>query len=210
MPKGCLLHHHIIDSINIKWLSTTVMKEENLKNIYMRRFRDKYDIIIYNQKPNLTNENPDKPFKEIINAYLQENTGKTVYDYFFKKLTINYDEIENVKNNSEAWSVFMPKYFFCYFLVFYKEFYREHIRNTFMECINDKQYRIESRHTPGCIRDENFEFISIDEEMNIYQEELKYINSLKLETKFSFGLIVEIIKNKSDEILTKIINTSME
>ena len=210
MPKGCLLHHHIIDSINIKWLSTTVMKEENLKNIYMRRFRDKYDILIYNQKPNLTNENPDKPFKEIINAYLQENTGKTVYDYFFKKLTINYDEIENVKNNSEAWSVFMPKYFFCYFLVFYKEFYREHIRNTFMECINDKQYRIESRHTPGCIRDENFEFISIDEEMNIYQEELKYINSLKLETKFSFGLIVEIIKNKSDEILTKIINTSME
>ena len=46
MPKGCLLHHHIIDSINIKWLSTTVMKEENLKNIYMRRFRDKYDILI--------------------------------------------------------------------------------------------------------------------------------------------------------------------
>ena len=104
----------------------------------------------------------------------------------------------------------MPKYFFCYFLVFYKEFYREHIRNTFMECINDKQYRIESRHTPGCIRDENFEFISIDEEMNIYQEELNYINSMKLETKFSFGLVVEIIKNKSDEILTKIINTSME
>ena len=33
---------------------------------------------------------------------------------------------------------------------------------------------------------------------------------MKLETKFSFGLIVEIIKNKSDEILTKIINTSME
>ena len=46
--------------------------------------------------------------------------------------------------------------------------------------------------------------------MNIYLEELKYINSLNLETTFTFGLIVEIIKNKSDDIMTKIINNSLE
>ena len=210
MPKGCLLHHHLIDCINVKWLSDTVMKEENLKNIYMRKFRDKYDILIYNKTPNLIGDKPDIPFKEIIDKYLLENKGKTVYDYFYKKLTMNSDEIENAKNNSEAWGVFMPKYFFCYFLVYYKEFFKEHIRNTFMQCIKDKQYRIESRNTPGIIRDENFNLISVDEEMNIYLEELKYINSLNLETKFTFGLIVEIIKNKSDDIMTKIINNSLE
>ena len=210
MPKGCLLHHHFVDCINIKWIADTVMKEGNLENIYMRRFRDKYDILIYTVKPNLTKENPDQPFKEIIDQYLIENKDKTPYDYFFKKLTINYDEIENVKNNSEAWEVFMPKYFFCQFLIFYKEFYKEHVRNTFMQCVEDKQYRIESRITPGCIRDENYEFIGIDEEMKIYQDELKYINLLKLETKFTFGIIFEIIRNKKDEFITEKINLSME
>ena len=29
MPKGCLLHHHLTDCIDIKWLSEIVMKEEN-------------------------------------------------------------------------------------------------------------------------------------------------------------------------------------
>ena len=210
MPKGCLLHHHFVDCINIKWISDTVMKDENLKNIYMRRYRNDFDILIYTLKPNLTKENPDQSFKEIIEQYLLEHKGETPYDYFFKKLTINYDEIGNVKNNSEAWEVFMPKYFFCQFLIFYKEFYKEHVRNTFMQCVEDKQYRIESRITPGNIRDENYEFIGIDEEMKIYQDELKYINSLKLKTKFTFSIIFEIIRKESDDFITEKINLSME
>ena len=210
MPKGCLLHHHLVDCINIQWISDTVMKEENIKNIYMRRYRDTYDILIYTLKPNLSGENSDQPFKEIIEKYLLEHKDKTPYDYFFEKLTMNYDEVEKLKNNSEAWEVFMPKYFFCYFLIFYKEFYKEHVRNTFMQCVEDKQYRIESRLTPGSIRNENYELISIDEEIKIYQDELKYINSLKLETKFTFGIIYEIIKKNSDEVITKKINLAME
>ena len=210
MPKGCLLHHHFVDCINIKWISDTVMKDENLKNIYMRRYRNDFDILIYTLKPNLTKENPDQSFKEIIEQYLLEHKDETPYEYFFKKLTINYDEIENVKNNSEAWEVFMPKYFFCQFLIFYKEFYKEHVRNTFMQCVEDKQYRIESRITPGNIRDENYEFIGIDEEMKIYQDELKYINSLKLKTKFTFSIIFEIIRKESDDFITEKINLSME
>ena len=55
-----------------------------------------------------------------------------------------------------------------------------------MQCINDKQFRLESRLTPGKIRDENEQFISEDEEMKIYIDELNYVNSLNLETKFTF------------------------
>ena len=209
MPKGCLLHHHISDCINIQWLSKEIMKPENLKNIYMKKFRDKYDILVYTKKPNLEKDNPDKPFKEIIESYLKENKGKTTYDYFYSKLTMDYSEIEKAKNNDEAWTIFMPKYFFCYFLIFYKEFYKQHIRNTFIQCIEDKQFRLETRLTPGKIRDENFNIISLDEEMIIYKEELKYINSFNIKGKFTFGIIVEIIRNRQDDFILSKINESI-
>ena len=61
MPKGCLLHHHLTDCVDIKWLSTIIMKKENLKYIYMRRFRNKYDILVYTKKP----KEGDKSFKTI-------------------------------------------------------------------------------------------------------------------------------------------------
>ena len=167
MPKGCLLHHHFIDCIDIKWLSKEVMKQENLKNIYMRKFRNIYDILIYTKHPIFDEGEKDIPFKEIIDLYLKENKNKTPYDYFYSKLSMIPEEIEKAKNNSEAWKVFMPKYFFCYFLVFYKEFYRQHIRNTFKQCLEDKQYRLESRLNPGIVRDENYDYISEDEEQNL-------------------------------------------
>jgi adenosine deaminase CECR1 len=205
MPKGCLLHQHIEDCINIKWLSEEVMKKENLKYIYMRRFRDMYDILIYTKQPNET----DKPFKDIIETYLKEHEGLTAYDYFHPRLSMLPEELEKVKSNDDAWSIFMPKYFFCYYLILYKAFYRQHIRNAFMQCIEDKQYRLESRLSPGRVRDENYTRISEDEEFAIYKEELEYVNSLNLETKFTFGIIVEMIRNKTDEVLSETIKKSI-
>ena len=35
MPKGCLLHHHMNNCIDAQWISDEVMKEYNLKNIYL-------------------------------------------------------------------------------------------------------------------------------------------------------------------------------
>ena len=206
MPKGCLLHHHMTDCINIKWISEAVMLKENLKYIFMRRFRDQYDILVFTKQP----LEDDKPFKNIIEEYLNENKDKTAYDYFYSKLSMVAEEIEKAKNNDEAWTIFMPKYFFCYYLIFYKKFYQEHIRNTFLQCIKDKQYRIESRLTPGRIRDENYNLISEEEEMNIYIDELKYVNSLNLiETKFTFGIIVEMIRNRTDESISNTIKKTI-
>ena len=210
MPKGCLLHHHMVDCIDITWLSEIVMRKEYLKNIYMRKFRGIYDILIYTKSPNLEGEEPDKQFKDIIEKYLAENKGKTPYDYFYSKLSMDPEEIAKANNNIEAWNCFMPKYFFCYYLISYKNFYRQHIRNAFIQCIKDKQYRIESRLTPGRIRDENYNFITEDEEMSIYQEELNYVNStFNLETKFTFGIIVEMIRNKTDGFIIETINRSI-
>ena len=79
MPKGCLLHHHIEDCIDTKWISEEVMKESNLKHIYMRKFR-KYDVLVFTTKPNENDPTYDTPFKYIIQKYLKENNGKTVYD----------------------------------------------------------------------------------------------------------------------------------
>ena len=203
MPKGSLLHHHMTDCIDIDWISKEIMKEENLKNIYVRKFRNKYDILIFTKKPDEKEPNFDKPFKNIIEEYLKENKDKTIYDYFHSKLTMLPEDLENAKSNEDAWKVFMPKYFFCYYLIFNKKFYKQHIRNTFMQCINDKIFRFETRLSPGDILDDNFEPISLDEEFEIYKNELDYINSsLKLEPKFTFGIIATIMKyNKTDESL---------
>ena len=210
MPKGCLLHHHMTDCIDIEWISKEIMKEENLKYIYMRKFRDKFDILIFTKKQNETEKNSDKPFKDIIEEYLKENKDKTVYDYFYSKLTMLPEEIEKAKSNEEGWEVFMPKYFFCYFLILNKNFYQQHIRNTFIQCINDKIYRLESRINPGIIRNDNYELINIDEEFEIYKKEIDYINnSMNLKTKFSFGLIIAMSWRKSDEELKIYIQDSI-
>ena len=206
MPKGCLLHHHMSDCIDIEWISNEVIKKENLNNIYMRKFRDTYDILVYTTQPI---EN-DIPFKNIIEDYLKENKDKTPYDYFHSKLSIFPEEIEKAKNNDDAWAIFMTKYFFCYYLILYKKFYKQHIRNTFLQCIDDKEFRLESRLTPGKVRNEKYEIINVVEEMEIYIEELNYINSLNLEAKFTFGIIIEIIRNKSDEFILNEITKSIE
>ena len=126
MPKGCLLHHHMNNCIDSQWISDEVMKENNLKNIYMRKMRT-YDILVYTTKPN----EDDKLFKNIIEQYLNENKNKTVFDYFHSRLSMSPEEIDSVNNNSEAWTIFSSKMFFCYYLVLYKEFYKQHIRNAF-------------------------------------------------------------------------------
>ena len=201
MPKGCVLHQHMSTAIDIKLISDQVMKKEHLKYIYIRRFSNKYDGLIFTKNPSPN----DKPFKNIIENYLVENKDKTAFDYFKAKLLMLPEEIEKAKNNDDAWDIFMPKYFFVLYLVIYKEFYKQHIRNAFMQCVNDKQYRLESRITPWCVRDENFKIISEDEEMAIYVDELNYVNSLNLETKFTFGIIVELTRDRTDEeILDKI------
>ena len=211
MPKGCLLHHHMSDCIDVQWIAEEVMKEKNLKHIYMRNFRT-YQILVFTTKPDEKEPLCDRPFKNIIEQYLKDNEGKkTPYDYFHSHLSILPEELENVKNNDEAWNVFMPKYFFCYYLILYKEFYRQHIRNTFLQCIKDKQYRIESRLTPGRVRDETYTLIKPEEEFEIYKEELDYVNNnYKLETKFTFGVIVEMIRNKTDEFIKNTIEESKE
>jgi len=86
-----------VDCIDIKWLSNEVMKIENLKNIYMKKFRGKYVILIYTEKPKLDEEDKDKPFKEIIELYLKENKDKTFYDYFYSKLSMDPKEIKKSK-----------------------------------------------------------------------------------------------------------------
>jgi hypothetical protein len=195
------------NSIDVQWISDEVMKENNLKHIYMRKFRI-YDILVYTTKPN----EDDILFKNIIEQYLNENKNKTIYDYFHSKLSIFPEEIENVKNNSEAWTVFSAKMFFCYYLILYKEFYKQHIRNAFLQCIKDKQYRLESRITIGEVLDENFMPISYDEEFSIYKDELDNINNnlnLNLETKFTFGVIIQMIRNKDDDFLKKSIEDSI-
>ena len=202
MPKGCLLHHHMTDCIDIEWISKEIMKEENLKYIYMRKFRDKYDTLIFTKKQNEEEKQSDKPFKDIIEEYLKENKDKTAYDYFYSKLTMLPEEVEKAKSNEEGWEVFMPKYFFCYFLIFNINFYRQHIRNTFIQCINDKIYRLESRLGPGRIKNDNYELISIDEEFEIYKKEIDYVNNTyNLKTKFSFGIILSMDWKKTDEQL---------
>lgn len=208
MPKGALLHHHLTNCIDIDWISQEVMKEENLKNIYMRRYKNKYDILIYTLSPNKL---VDTPFKDIIEKYLKDNTSKSVKDYFHSKLSLSPNELdENVEKN-QVMEIFMEKYYFCIFLIMYKNFYTQHIKNTFMQCVNDKIYRLETRINLGKVRDENFNTISLNEELELYKNQISLFNdSVDLEEKFTFGIIVELLKNENDEDIKKAIQRAIE
>ena len=209
MPKGCLLHHHMSDCIDIEWISNEVMKEKNINNIYMRKFKT-FEILVYTTKPNEKEPHFDRPFKNIIHEYLANNKSKTPFDYFYERLTMDASELKNVNNNDEAWNIFMPKYFFCYYLILNKKFYIQHLKNTFMQCILDNQYRIESRLTPGKVRDDEYNLVDIDEEFKIYYEALDYVNNKKdSQNKFSFGIIVEMVRNKDDEFIKNTIKKSI-
>ncbi len=104
-----------------------------------------------------------------MNEYLKENQDKKIYDFLKEKLSISSKELEKEKTNSEAWVVFMPKSFYCYHL-FYKKFFKERLINNFKQCLEDKLYRLEARYRPNLITDENFNIITIEEELSIIQE----------------------------------------
>ena len=60
-------------------------------------------------------------------------------------------------------------------------------------------------------KDIYYNLISKDEEFAIYKEEIEYINNnYKLNTKFTFGIIVEMIRNKTDEFIKNKIEESIE
>lgn len=197
MPKGCLLHLHIEDSINVEQISKKV--KENKEKIYLRDFSK--DIInrypyrlIYTEKP----REDDRNINEILNEYFKENPDKKIYDFFKEKLSILSKELEKEKTNSEAWVAFMPKYFYCYHLFRYKKFFKEHLINNFKQCLKDKLYRLEARYRPNLITDENFNIIPIEEELSIIQESLNEIR--KIDKDFSFCIIIEMIRNMEHEI----------
>ena len=86
MPKGCLLHLHIEDSINVEWISKIV--NENKEKIYLRDFSK--DIItrypyrlIYTEKP----REDDRNINEILNEYFKENPDKK-FMIFLKKTQV--------------------------------------------------------------------------------------------------------------------------
>ena len=62
MPKGCLLHLHMLSCINVQWIADEVIKKKNLKYIYMRQSKNSFDRLVFTTQP----KEIDKPFKNII------------------------------------------------------------------------------------------------------------------------------------------------
>ena len=102
----------------------------------------------------------------------------------------------------------MPKCFYCYNLFRYKKFFKEHLINNFKQYLEDKLYRLEARYRPNLITDENFNIIPIEEELSIIQESLNEIR--KIDKDFSFGIIIEMIKNMKPEKIENIMKLSFE
>ena len=207
MPKGCLLHHHLEDSIDINWISNIV--NENKDNIYLRDYSKdvitKYPYrLIYTKKP----RDDDKNIKEILNDFFKENPNKTIYDFFHEKLSMLPHELEKAKSNSEAFTIFMPKYFYCYHLYLYKNFFKQHLINNFQQCLEDKIYRLETRYLPNQVTDENLNKISIDEEFSIIKEALDEIR--KTYKDFSFGIIIGMLRNMKNERIENLMKLSFE
>ena len=96
MPKGCLLHIHIEDSINVEQISKIV--KENKEKIYLRDFSK--DIInrypyrlIYIEKP----REDDRNINEILNENFKEKPDKKIYDFLKEKFSISSKELEKEK-----------------------------------------------------------------------------------------------------------------
>lgn len=217
MPKGAILHLHIEDCIDYIWLTEECLKDENYKNIYLRDYTNQIKTLfplrlIYTLTPRLTNETDkegkilikDTSLKEILTKYKELNPNKTEYDYFHEHLSILPNEMEKIQTNSDAWSVFMPKYFFAYVLIHNPKFLRGHLLNTFRDNIKENIYRLESRARLGSLVDDNLNPISIEEELQIYKEVINEIH--KENSNFSYGMIIEMIRNQKEETIKNNIN----
>ena len=193
MPKGSLLHHHMVDCIDRGWLKKIIIGNTN---VYQRDFSKTLKTDYPTRLVYTTIKTPaDILFQEILSQWEQKNPGKTVDQYFLENLTMLPDELSKANNNQDCWKIFMPKYFFALPLIRYKEYYRQHLLNTFRQCIKDKVYRLESRLTPGRLVDEQMKAIEIEEEMDLYNECLSEIRESG--QNFSFGIIVEIIRSET-------------
>ena len=62
----------------------------------------------------------------------------------------------------------------------YKKFFKEHLLNTFNQCLIDKIYRLETRHTLNLVTDENLNIIPIEEKFSIYYA----LNEIKKRKRF--------------------------
>jgi adenosine deaminase CECR1 len=225
MPKGAILHHHLADCINKEWIQGMV--EQYQENIYERDFSKelaKKNILsfwpkslVFTKRPNISTHSlvrEDKPFAQLFEGWKNENSGKNknknLADFWIEKLSMLPSDLATVKNSSGCWDLFMPRCLFALPLLTYKEFYREHLNQVFKECIQEKVYRLETRLTPGWLRNENGEMedqdnnpiIPLEEEMDLYNECVQ--KARQVEPLFSFGIIVEMYRSHP---MTKIAQT---
>lgn len=200
LPKGALLHHHLADDIDPDFF-LSLLDDPNIYLIDKLFLNQKSKALTYSKKP-LANA---VKIQEIKEKYIQEqgyDDGLKNFERFVKEsLSISHIDLSQVSNNDQAWKIFFNKMIFGMGLVQYKLFYEKHVLNVFKSCIENKFYRLETRITLGLITDENNKFISLDEEMKIYQNCLDEIR--KEHPIFSFGIIIQLIRRYSDDLVAK-------
>jgi len=202
LPKGALLHHHMLSAIDPEWF-LSLLDDPCVYEIQANFDGKSFDKLIYNKaaKGLISLAQKKGEFLKSQN-FESKSDGETAFRAEIKKkLGFLPEEVEKIKNNDKIWDVFLPKYFYGKDLVQYKENYKQHILNVFNQCINDKLLRLETRVIFGQIRNENFEIIPLDEEMEIYQNCLKKFRETA--PYFSLGMIVEVIRNMTDEVIRK-------
>ena len=198
LPKGGLLHHHLADAIDPNLL-LSLLDDPNIYLVDNQFMGNIYGILIYNQRKI---EGATK-MTDIKTKYIKEygfNEGTKIFEKIVRKnLTIFSEELKNVTNNDLAWDHFLQKIFYAGSLIQYRTFYYKHIMNIFKECVENNIFRFETRISMGQITNEYNELITLDEEMKIYEECLFEIK--KIYPRFSFGIIVQLSRTFSDEMI---------
>lgn len=195
MPKGALLHHHLVSEIDPEWLVKKTY-QENVYQRYVKRVRTaSSNVLVFTKKP--------KEDDKLVIGLRKDFGNPEEYDDSLRKtLSLQPQEFDAALNNYEIWRKFIyTKYFFGNSLVSYTEFFKEHLKLLCEKYIAEGVYRFETRHCPGFLRDENEEPVSIDKEAQIIIEVIDEVK--KTHPHFSFGIICEVYRSLTSEEFKK-------
>ncbi len=182
MPKGALLHHHLVSEIDPDWI---------FERARTMRIVEEPNGVWESKQPALVYRGQDYPAPGLLEAH-----PELTKEEFRKRFTLQPEECDAAQTNKEMWDFAMPKYFYGKFLATSRALLGEHITNVCRRYIREGVIRVETRHSIGRAPDEDLKPISLDEEMGIFERAVAQVR--KECPKFSFCIIAEFVRRMKD------------
>ncbi|CAI2365028.1 unnamed protein product [Moneuplotes crassus] len=179
MPKGGHMHVHIEASIAMKTFISFTYNDFVYFNIDTQELKT---------APNGMDEEGFLKCNDLRRNWNLEGT----FDEYLTNLLLLQPEDISSKQSHEIWKAFQPKFALNDAVIHYYEFYRQGLLDYYRQAVDEGVFIAELRHASGIIFDENHNFLSLQEEFDLYKS---VIDEIKKENPdFQMTVIVVAFK----------------